>query len=99
MNIKNYFLLAVLLALSACITTVDIKNPAFYQCEKAKLKVEFSDHMAIVTAENKATYRLMRIINSSGVRYESAEGLFWDKGNSAIFSLNNQTYSHCRQIK
>lgn len=70
------------------------------QFEKQFL-IEYSGQEQAMLVEHSGSYSLTRVRAASGSKYASVDGqqTFWEKGDKATITLNNETFKDCSQVK
>ncbi|MGV3003099.1 MliC family protein [Vibrio sp.] len=63
--------------------------------------VEFFGQEQVMLVERSGSYLLINVKSASGSKYVSVDGMqtFWEKGDEATITLNNETFTDCFKVK
>ncbi|MDA8708072.1 META domain-containing protein [Hellea sp.] len=73
-----------------------------YTCDTKAFKTQYSNEAVKITFDNKS-YELTQVKAASGAKYERKRGaenmMFWNKGEDAVFEVNDKVYKNCKLVK
>jgi len=66
-----------------------------FKCDEISFIARFSDNAVELSLPGERTLDLPQVISASGARYSDGKTLFWNKGDTALFTMNDHQYAGC----
>ncbi len=90
---------AALAALAGCVPKGGPGASTYFECDRGtKLQVDFAGETAFVRVNGAKPLRLPAVQAASGGRYSSGTHEFWNKGNTATWTVGRMVSEQCRQV-
>ncbi|MFN4112669.1 MAG: MliC family protein [Sphingomonadaceae bacterium] len=90
---------AMLIVASGCVPKGGPGVSAFFECDRGtRLQVDVRGNIAFVKVNGAETIRLPSVASASGARYTKGTHDFWNKGDSATWTVGRMVPEQCTRV-